>query len=500
MKEYSARTRWIEPALLLLLTAIFGFFIATALCPLWPEGGFDSAVFVLTGKGWLSGLLPYRDLFDHKGPVLYALEALAMLPLRSGAMVWGMELLFFLASLLLLRAIARLEAIGPAARALTYISYTLLLATCLEKGNFSEEYSALFTLLAFWALTRALRKGFSPWTGVWMGAAFALSFWIRPNNTLPLCCAIVALVIWLLWRREWRAFAILAGTGLGTAGLISLAIVGYFAANGALSDLLSCYFTFNMQNVANFSAETSFAGLAATYFGRYSLMVLGLALCVAGYVLPGDRHKALPVLAAAAGTVAGLAGCWISHNPFFHYFLLAIPTLALVLLYGYQRVFTDALRLKGRLQNHRLSIPRTALWLLALYCGAVLANHALGTFAKDDHETVSTYLAQRLGTLTDTIPADEYADTLVIASDNLILWYDDNDQLPIKKYYFGYDFIAAADDRRKAEILAQFAADAPLWVLIDTGDAALEPTAGILTEHYALAGQNGDVLLYHLTA
>lgn len=129
------------------LTLLYGFFIATALSPINPEGGFDSTLFLSTAKGWLSGRLPYRDLFEHKEPVLYAIQAIAMLPLRSSSMVWGLELLFFVASLLLLRSMARMAQIKLPARCLTYISYTLLLATCLEKGNFSEEYSALFTLL-----------------------------------------------------------------------------------------------------------------------------------------------------------------------------------------------------------------------------------------------------------------------------------------------------------------------------------------------------------------
>ena len=34
----------------------------------------DSSVFQYIGKGILDGMVPYRDAFDHKGPILYLLN------------------------------------------------------------------------------------------------------------------------------------------------------------------------------------------------------------------------------------------------------------------------------------------------------------------------------------------------------------------------------------------------------------------------------------------
>ena len=38
----------------------------------------DSSVFLYIGKRMLEGKLPYRDLFDHKGPILYLIEVLGL--------------------------------------------------------------------------------------------------------------------------------------------------------------------------------------------------------------------------------------------------------------------------------------------------------------------------------------------------------------------------------------------------------------------------------------
>jgi len=49
----------------------------------------DSGVFMYIGKGILSGNIPYRDYWDHKGPVIYFINALGMLLMNSGCLKWS---------------------------------------------------------------------------------------------------------------------------------------------------------------------------------------------------------------------------------------------------------------------------------------------------------------------------------------------------------------------------------------------------------------------------
>ena len=45
--------------------------------PLYPLNDWtDANVYLSVGKGMLQGRVVYRDLYDHKGPLLYALHAL----------------------------------------------------------------------------------------------------------------------------------------------------------------------------------------------------------------------------------------------------------------------------------------------------------------------------------------------------------------------------------------------------------------------------------------
>ena len=64
----------------------------------------DSSVFLYIGKRMLEGKLPYRDLFDHKGPILYLIEVSGLrLSPHSTNGVWVLEVLNLLAASYLIR-------------------------------------------------------------------------------------------------------------------------------------------------------------------------------------------------------------------------------------------------------------------------------------------------------------------------------------------------------------------------------------------------------------
>ena len=59
-------------------------FILLLLCSkcsfLYPFNGWDDFnSFYTMARGWANGLIPYRDLFDHKGPILFLIQALGLL-------------------------------------------------------------------------------------------------------------------------------------------------------------------------------------------------------------------------------------------------------------------------------------------------------------------------------------------------------------------------------------------------------------------------------------
>ena len=64
--------------MVLLITAVVTITVFSKSSFLYPLNDWvDSNCFFTMGKGILHGKVPYRDLYDHKGPVLYFIHALA---------------------------------------------------------------------------------------------------------------------------------------------------------------------------------------------------------------------------------------------------------------------------------------------------------------------------------------------------------------------------------------------------------------------------------------
>ena len=121
----------------------------------------DSSVFLYIGKRMLEGKLPYRDLFDHKGPILYLIEVLGLrLSPHSTNGVWMLEVLNLLAASYLMLQLGFLEAEN---RASGFLAVLTAVGVCGWKiwqgGNFTEEYALPWITAAALVFFRFFQSG-----------------------------------------------------------------------------------------------------------------------------------------------------------------------------------------------------------------------------------------------------------------------------------------------------------------------------------------------------
>ncbi len=115
--------------------------------PLFADFNSDYAIFQTSARGWFNGLLPYRDLFDNKGPMALLPYMLGILISDGKAGVFFIELVFAVATFELLYRCGR--TLGCPNR-LNYVALTvglLLMAGLIEGGATVEEWSLPFQAL-----------------------------------------------------------------------------------------------------------------------------------------------------------------------------------------------------------------------------------------------------------------------------------------------------------------------------------------------------------------
>src|SRR6266498_3918775 len=203
----------------------------------------DSGVFLYVGWRFLNGDIPYRDVWDHKPPLIYFVDALG-LTLTPASLwgVWFLQIIFIFFTLFLIYKLLDRE-FGIYAALAGTITLTSGLLTILEKGNVTEEYALVFQALCFWLFINAWKKDFPIRTSFWVGLFGGLAFNFKQTTIgIWITYALFLLVIRLLQHR----FPFKDLLSISAGWLIPSLVFGlYLASQNAFTDYWEQAFLYN---------------------------------------------------------------------------------------------------------------------------------------------------------------------------------------------------------------------------------------------------------------
>ena len=148
----------------------------------------DSGVFYYVGQLISNGGVPYLDVWDHKGPILYILNFLFGWVGYPGLLVAEI-LLLFSAIYFLFKSTNFFE---NDFFYIVLISFVLSYMHFSEFGNYTETWSIIFQIVAYSIIFRKMSFGirYSNQDLIFLGALSAIIFLIRPNNVIGVVFAI----------------------------------------------------------------------------------------------------------------------------------------------------------------------------------------------------------------------------------------------------------------------------------------------------------------------
>lgn len=226
-------------AALVTASVLFVYLCSTSTSPRYEFLGDDSAIFQAVGKGWVKGHLPYVDLFENKGALIFLIDALGyMIYPRVGIFILQIPAMY-LSMLFAWRALG-LYLSGKARLAAT-IFMLIFDAMYYLDGNRTEEWSMPFLMVATYFYLRGLKEErFScpPLVGFIYGLGFGACVLLRTTNALPICCYVFLSAIFLIRANDFKILLRNAINFCAGFVLIVLPFVIYFAAHGALYDML----------------------------------------------------------------------------------------------------------------------------------------------------------------------------------------------------------------------------------------------------------------------
>ena len=297
--------------------------------------GVDSGVFLYIGHALLAGQVPYKDVWDHKTPGIYFIDALGLW--LGGGSLWGVWLLEALS--LALSGWLTYSAVRPDFGAIPAfagsVAWLCSMPLVCNGGNVTEEWALLPASALIFAFSRWQPTAPSWRTVAAIGACGALMLLCRQTAVGLPVAALLSICLTRLQqgRRDWLVQEMAAAAG-GFA-VSCLVVLTYFAATGAIPALWDQVVHYN----ALYSQTDLHTGLIALLAGWSILSLSGLSgLALAGWLallaaLRGGQMRSPLILLAILNLPLE---CGLSMLPgrvsrgYLHYFLTWLPEFGLL--------------------------------------------------------------------------------------------------------------------------------------------------------------------------
>lgn len=498
-------------AALILMSFIFVYFFSFSTSFRYDLLGGDSSVFQVVGKYWLEGVLPYKELFDHKGIIVHLIDAVgyAIYP-RAGIMV-PQIIFLYLSCIFIWRA---MELYSSSQKIFFLVIALIFYAAHYEEGNHVEEYSVLFLSTAAYFFLRALKdsegKKFfhPPLYGFIYGFAFGACFLIRISDAAQICCQTFLVAIFLLQARDfknlWQNFlSFCAG-----CAVIVLPFVIYFAAHGALYDMFYGTILFNLKYTdATFHLPLEYQVI----YNVFHFLPLFIMIIVAALTLKQNSRSRLLWSAIFIGTM--MLFLLMKLRPYGHYAMIIFA--AMPILFAILNASRDELQKIWRTSG--LSLKRIILKTLIVF--ALIDLFVLSVNLKEYYLAEKNSMPflfiqyekrfamsnpnehEEILKLRSLIP-DYEKNSFVCWGDycNTPHWIIYTDMKPREREFFLNSFHGEVDPLLRKEWFDNVRKDYPLWILYGTdpdrkpGEPPKTPTEDseleqLLEEKYLFKGE-----------
>lgn len=297
---------------------------------------YDVNAYFTVGKSWVNGLIPYKDLFDHKGPFVYIVYGLAsLISYRSYLGVFILEVLFFTVFLFYISKIINIFL--PKRYSYFIIPFFAVLICSIPTfvvGGTVEEFCLPFVAYTFYYLLiyfkgKELSKKDFFKNGLVAGIIFMTKF-----NFLAFWFGFMFFImIDLIIQKKYKEAITDAGVFLIGMFTPFLVFIIYFALNHALKDFFYVYFYANIfgYNASSKSILTSITNTYTNFIGSLlnnTLVVFLLFMASFGFIRTSKLNKKYKIMLTMIILIF-VYGIFMGDLAYFYYLTILLPIMIL---------------------------------------------------------------------------------------------------------------------------------------------------------------------------
>jgi len=411
--------------------------------------------------------LPYRDLWDLKGPIIFFVNALGFLLTGSRYGILVIQAVFLFLSFYIVFNYYR-EKVSSLKALIGILLICCVLSVVYEGGNMVEEYLLPLLIYSFiqmnnWLNNVKEQKYNHKWHfALIYGISLGFSLLTRLTNALPLCFGVLYIAIFLICKREWRIF--LRNLVAFIIGFVL--IVFPFFVYFLITDIINDYFAtldFGFRYLVQSTQAVDIKKMVLFNFPVFFQIIV----IAAGTIYTRNYQKLLFWL-----LVSFVSLYWIINSRgYYHYSIIFLPYMVISL---YEII---TLNTKCR---------RIALLILVLFIIRGL-KHDLSYYNRLDDVKSSNLIVKRM---VDMIPIEDRGD-LIIYGDIITpyLYYG----IRPNKFFYLQEENAGISPLYKTEMLQDLVNVFPEYVITEGKSDSLKQ---ILDKRYKIYYAESNVMIY----
>lgn len=296
----------------------------------------DSSIFIYFGYGLHNGKIPYVDMVDHKGPLLWTIQWIGLLlgDLKMEG-IWLLEWIAMSVNMLCLYRCARLFQLEKIICAGAAVLASIPLIHLLQGGNFSEEWALPFILISVYIfLDYFLNEQLNWFRVIICGSCFGAVLLIRANEIGVWIGFIVVVLLRMIFRRQWEEIGkCILGFSVGVC-IVFVPYLIYYGANDAIDEMWRWSFAENVQYVEKgggiFSTHT-----IKYFFGLDKMLYMPMAIMIPLLLL---KKRFDWIWGSVFTYICSLILCTMGGRTFPHYAIVMIPCLIIPISYILQEI------------------------------------------------------------------------------------------------------------------------------------------------------------------
>lgn len=397
----------------------------------------DSAVFQIMGKGMIEGQVIYKELFDHKGPIMYLINAIAYL-ISPQMGLFIVEIFFIYIGVVFIFKTSKMF-INKEISLIMSLLYLMLIFVTISGGNFTEEYAMTFTSMALYCIMKIIYMNEYENKVLWVviGATFALNFFIKPTYiAVWIAFGIIQFIYSVKEKKIKELLRYIFYMIIGIL-VVTIPIMIYLVLNNDINDFINAFFVMNMKySKAGVLKKTE---IFLILINRYKFVKYIITGIVCNILILFNKKINLKnrLFVTSFFIISIILAAW-APNVYKHYLTQLAPAIVLELI-EICLFIKENLKLNERENKVLRELPKSLIFIVLIFCIILVTGNKiskdLGIFSRTAKDGANTNY--ELDELKKYLENDDE----IIVLGNQPYYYIYLNRYPKCKYFFQFPII-----------------------------------------------------------